>query len=107
MIYMGRYLEGRFNLGLNKSPLFFEPVQVTRAMVTTPALFRGVIANYLADAILRSPALLGSLQILGSPTGLLSQVLSGLKDLVTLAADGGRRGPVGAISGDVIEALLG
>ena len=41
-------------------------------------------ANYIADAIIRSPALLGSLQILGNPTNLLGSVARGLWDFVSM-----------------------
>jgi hypothetical protein len=71
-----------------------------QAIVTTPQAFlRGLLANYVADAILRSPAVLGSLQILGSPTALLSRVLSGVKDLVMLPAAGTGEGPFAVLSG--------
>ncbi|EKU20972.1 vacuolar protein sorting-associated 13b-like protein, partial [Nannochloropsis gaditana CCMP526] len=56
------------------------------------AFLKGILSNYVADAIFRSPALLGSLEIIGSPAILVSRVVSGLKDLVMLSASGSLTG---------------
>ena len=53
-----------------------------------------VTTNYTLDALLRSPALLGSLQLLGSPTSLLTTLAVGLRDLVGLPLEAIGHGPV-------------
>lgn len=82
----------RVFLGLDGSPLFFEGVRLTDVFSTPQAFLKGILSNYVADAIFRSPALLGSLEIIGSPAILVSRVVSGLKDLVMLSASGSLTG---------------
>lgn len=40
---------------------------------------RELVSNYIADAILTSPALLGSVELLGNPTGLIRGVGAGIR----------------------------
>jgi hypothetical protein len=52
------------------------------------------MSNYAVDALLRSPQVVGSLQLLGSPTLLLGAVGSGLRDLVAMPLEALPMGPV-------------
>ena len=45
---------------------------------------QGMLAHYTAEALLSAPGLLGSLDLLLNPTGLLSSVSAGLADLLGL-----------------------
>jgi hypothetical protein len=56
-----------------------------------------VSASYAADALVRSPQLVGSLQLLGAPTSLLRAVAAGLRDLVALPLEALPRGPVAVL----------
>lgn len=47
---------------------------------------QGLLAHYTAEALLSAPGLLGSLDLLLNPTGLLSSVSAGLADLLGLPA---------------------
>jgi len=58
-----------------------------------------VSASYAADALLRSPQLVGSLQLLGAPTSLWRSVTTGLRDLVALPLEAVPHGPVAVLRG--------
>ena len=55
--------------------------------------------SYAADALLRSPQLVGSLQLLGAPTSLWRAVTTGLRDLVALPLEAVPHGPVAVLRG--------
>ena len=46
----------------------------------------------MADALLRAPALLGSLDVLGAPTRLIESVGAGFHDLVAMPAEAAAAG---------------
>ena len=48
------------------------------------ALAQELGSSYAADALLSSPALIGSLDMLGNPTGLLREYAIGMRDMVLL-----------------------
>ena len=50
------------------------------------------VAVYVADALLRAPALLGSLDVLGAPTRLIESVGAGFHDLVAMPAEAAAAG---------------
>ena len=56
------------SLCLQRTPLSFAPVLLRDVCAPVEELGKELAANYLADALLRSPALLGSLDMLGNPT---------------------------------------
>ena len=56
-------------------------------------------ASYAADALLRSPQLVGSLQLLGAPTSLWRSVTAGLRDLVAFPLEAVPQGPVAVLRG--------
>lgn len=90
-------------IGVEGSPLFFEAVKLSSCLCTPSAFLKDLLANYAADALLRSPAVLGSLQILGSPTMLLSRVVRGVTDLLVFSAQGTMDGPFAAIKGEFMN----
>jgi hypothetical protein len=49
-------------------------------------MLQALLAHYAAEALLNAPRVLGSLQLLLNPTGLLSSVSAGLADLFGLPA---------------------
>ena len=47
---------------------YFQAVQLAHVLCTPDRLVKELMASYLADAIVRTPMLIGSLDLLGSPT---------------------------------------
>jgi len=93
---------------MRDSRLFFWPVQARRVRCTWAHLKSELAANYLADLVLSAPGLLGSLDILGNPTGLVRQVAAGLHDLVALPLEELKHGwGPGAVVRGVARGWLG
>jgi hypothetical protein len=77
----------------DRTPVRLSAVTSRRCMLgNQAALAKELAANYAADALLSSPALLGSLDLLGNPTGLLREYAIGMKDLVLLPLQAVREG---------------
>jgi hypothetical protein len=47
-------------------------------------MLQGLLAHYAAEALLNAPAVLGSLDLLLNPTGLMNSLARGFEDLVSL-----------------------
>lgn len=47
-------------------------------------MLQGLLAHYAAEALLNAPAVVGSLDLLLNPTGLLNSIGQGFEDLVSL-----------------------
>ena len=62
-------------------------------------LTRKVLYHYLTQALVRAGLMLGSLEILANPTGLLRSVGQGISDFFSLPYDGLTRGPSAFVSG--------
>ncbi|DBA04339.1 TPA: hypothetical protein N0F65_002101 [Lagenidium giganteum] len=93
------------------TPLSFSETDMRDVLSFGDQLLKDLAANYVADAIVRSPMLLMSLNILGNPMGFFRNVGSGFRDLFQIPVAATRngyspwvltRGVVGGIS-----ALLG
>ena len=93
-------------VGLDRTPLFFSPVALRSILASPERIGRELSANYIADAIFRLPALIGSLEILGNPTGFFRAVGSGLHDLFALPLRSLSRGSGADAGGDWIVAAL-
>jgi hypothetical protein len=50
-------------------PLALSSIQLSHVSASHPRFLKDVLANVIADTILSSPAMLGSLEVLGNPTG--------------------------------------
>ena len=70
-----------------------------RGLRSPGALARALLKRYAADALAASPALVGSLQLLGNPTVLVRSVRAGLSDALALPIEGARQGPRGFVVG--------
>lgn len=56
-----------------------------RSLFFRPSIMlQGLLAHYAAEALLNAPAVLGSLELLLNPTGLLHSMGQGFEDLVGL-----------------------
>jgi hypothetical protein len=66
-------------LGMDDSPVSVsEVVMNDLSTLRVLDLVRNLVSLYVADMVVRSPSLLGSLQILGNPTSFVSSVIDGV-----------------------------
>ncbi|KAM7361700.1 vacuolar protein sorting 13B isoform 2-T2 [Cochliomyia hominivorax] len=89
----------RLYIALDHSPLSFSSYERSH-LLTIPLKFgQSLGMHYLSGAIFGAGWVVGSLEILGSPSGLARSVTTGLKDFVSLPVQGLFRGPWGFIVG--------
>lgn len=89
----------RLYIALDHSPLSFSAYERSH-LLTIPLKFgQSLSMHYLSGAIFGAGWVVGSLEILGSPSGLARSVTTGLKDFVSLPVQGLFRGPWGFIVG--------
>ncbi|XP_075147258.1 vacuolar protein sorting 13B isoform X1 [Haematobia irritans] len=89
----------RLYIALDHSPLSFSAYERSH-LVTMPLKFgQSLGMHYLSGAIFGAGWVVGSLEILGSPSGLARSVTTGLKDFVSMPVRGLFRGPWGFIVG--------
>ncbi|XP_061387162.1 intermembrane lipid transfer protein VPS13B [Musca vetustissima] len=89
----------RLYIALDHSPLSFSLYERSH-LLTMPMKFgQSLGMHYLSGAIFGAGWVVGSLEILGSPSGLARSVTTGLKDFVSLPVRGLFRGPWGFIVG--------
>ncbi|CAG0895556.1 unnamed protein product [Cyprideis torosa] len=80
-------------LGLNQSRLSFYPLERKNVMTLTHVLGQEVAKHYLYGALLRAGSVVGSLDLLGSPSVLAREVRQGVSDLLNHPYQGLWRGP--------------
>uniref|UniRef100_A0A675B3R5 Chorein N-terminal domain-containing protein n=2 Tax=Anopheles darlingi TaxID=43151 RepID=A0A675B3R5_ANODA len=89
----------RLYIALDHSPLEFAAFE-RQSVRTLPIKFGNAVGmHYLSGAIFGGGWVIGSLEILGSPSGLARSVTSGLRDFVSLPVQGLFRGPWGFLVG--------
>uniref|UniRef100_A0A182JVY1 Vacuolar protein sorting-associated protein 13B n=1 Tax=Anopheles christyi TaxID=43041 RepID=A0A182JVY1_9DIPT len=89
----------RLYIALDHSPLEFAAFE-RRSVRSLPIKFGNAVGmHYLSGAIFGGGWVIGSLEILGSPSGLARSVTSGLRDFVSLPVQGLFRGPWGFLVG--------
>ncbi|XP_053682005.1 intermembrane lipid transfer protein VPS13B [Sabethes cyaneus] len=89
----------RLYIALDHSPLDFSAFERNHVR-TLPIRFGNCLGmHYLSGAIFGGGWVIGSLEILGSPSGLARSVTSGLRDFVSLPMQGLFRGPWGFLVG--------
>ena len=71
-------------VGLDATPLRFSGVSLRSVFATPSWLVQELTANYMADALLNTPALISSLEILGNPGGFVRSVMHGVRDLLAM-----------------------
>ena len=69
-------------------------VQVSSISCAPRRLLEAIAARYVADSLFRTPAVLGSLELLGNPTVLVNSVATGIYDFFALPATGAKEGTV-------------
>ncbi|KAF0694240.1 Aste57867_14876 [Aphanomyces stellatus] len=70
--------------GLDRTPLTLSAVHLTHVFCAADQLTKDIAANYVADALVHSPMVLMSLNVLGNPAGFFRDVSTGVQDLVRL-----------------------
>lgn len=71
-------------LSLEKSPLLFRPVLLRSVLARQDEIVEQMASNYAMDTLMRSVAVMGSLEAIGSPTTLLSEWGKGVYDLFAI-----------------------
>jgi hypothetical protein len=77
-------LAAKIFVGVRQMPVRLSQVVLTHVFSLPERLVKEIAANYLADAIVLSPVLLGSLDLLGNPTFLVESCGKGFQDLIDL-----------------------
>ncbi|XP_054747188.1 intermembrane lipid transfer protein VPS13B isoform X1 [Anastrepha obliqua] len=89
----------RLYIALDHSPLSFSTYN-RQYILTVPLRFgQSLSMHYLSGAIFGAGWVVGSLEILGSPSGLARSFTTGLRDFVSMPVEGLFRGPWGFIIG--------
>ncbi|XP_028899829.2 intermembrane lipid transfer protein VPS13B isoform X2 [Zeugodacus cucurbitae] len=89
----------RLYIALDHSPLSFSTYN-RQHILTMPLRFgQSLSMHYLSGAIFGAGWVVGSLEILGSPSGLARSFTTGLRDFVSMPVEGLFRGPWGFIVG--------
>uniref|UniRef100_A0A1B0CVH0 Uncharacterized protein n=2 Tax=Lutzomyia longipalpis TaxID=7200 RepID=A0A1B0CVH0_LUTLO len=83
----------RFYIALDHSPLMFSAFERRNINTQMMRLGYSLGMHYLSGAIFGAGWVVGSLEILGSPSGLARSVSTGLRDFVSLPVEGLFRGP--------------
>lgn len=86
-------------IALDHSPLQFAQFESRNVYTTTMRFGYNIGMHYVSDAIFGAGWVVGSLEILGSPSGLARSVSTGLWDFVSMPVQGLMRGPWGVLLG--------
>lgn len=89
----------RMYIALDHSPLQFAQFESRNVYTTTMRFGYNIGMHYVSDAIFGAGWVVGSLEILGSPSGLARSVSTGLWDFVSMPVQGLMRGPWGVLLG--------
>lgn len=89
----------RVYIALDHSPLDFSPYEKFNVYTLPIKLGNSVGMHYLSSAIFGAGWVVGSLEIIGSPSSLARSVTSGFKDFVSMPVQGLLRGPWGFLVG--------
>ena len=69
---------------LPRSPLRLPAVHADSLLFRPSIMLHGLLAHYVAEALLNAPQMIGSLELLLNPTGLLQSVGQGFADLIAM-----------------------
>ncbi|KAH8362480.1 hypothetical protein KR200_005474 [Drosophila serrata] len=93
------HTSSRLYIALDHSPLSFSRYE-RQQILTVPLRFgQSLGLHYLSGAIFGAGWVVGSLEILGSPSGLARSFSTGLRDFVSMPVEGLFRGPWGFLVG--------
>ncbi|XP_061177950.1 intermembrane lipid transfer protein VPS13B-like [Saccostrea echinata] len=83
----------------DRTPLAFGKFEKTKVVTTSYHLIRALAMHYASGALFRAGIVVGSLEILGNPTGLIRSIGTGVADLVKKPYAGLTQGPGAFVSG--------
>ncbi|KAJ8322323.1 hypothetical protein KUTeg_000794 [Tegillarca granosa] len=83
----------------DRTPLSFGSFDKEGVTSTTHQLIQVLVMHYASGALFRAGIVVGSLEILGNPTGLVRSIGTGVADLVKLPYAGLTRGPGAFVKG--------
>ncbi|XP_022088777.1 vacuolar protein sorting-associated protein 13B-like isoform X2 [Acanthaster planci] len=86
-------------IAADSTPLSFRQFDSGPMFATTRQLAQALTMHYTSGALFKAGWVLGSLELLGNPAGLLRNVGSGLADSVMLPYEGLTRGPAAFVAG--------
>ncbi|EDO30907.1 predicted protein [Nematostella vectensis] len=86
-------------IAMDDTPLYFGELQLSPVYTQSSALAQKIFYHYLSAAVFKVGWVLGSLELLGSPAGLIRNFTQGLSDFFYLPYDGLTRGPGAFVSG--------
>lgn len=92
-VLISLHTSNRFYIALDHSPLSFSAFERVNLRTTALKLGSSISLHYLSGAIFGAGWMVGSLEILGSPSGLARSVTTGLKDFVSKPVEGLFKGP--------------
>jgi hypothetical protein len=78
-------------VAFQRFPLLLGAVELHAVRVRAAPLLRVALQHYAHDLFQSAPAVVGTIDLLGNPTGLLREVSAGVRDAVLLPLDGVRR----------------
>jgi len=93
MLYVSARVSLKILLSCDDSPLSFEEYSLNDVFSSWSEFLRVLAAHYTAALIMRAGWVVGSLELIGSPSTLIRSVGTGLHDLVTLPYEGLTRSP--------------
>lgn len=86
-------------LSVDDSPLSLGHFHLSPVFLPSPALFQKLTYHYVTAALFKAGWVLGSLELLGNPAGLVRSFSQGVADFFYLPYDGLTRGPGAFVSG--------
>ena len=86
-------------LSVDDSPLSLGEFQLSPVFLPTSALVQKLTYHYVTAAVFKAGWVLGSLELLGNPAGLVRSLSQGVADFFYLPYDGLTRGPGAFVSG--------
>ena len=86
-------------LGADSSSIRLAKFELNGARTCLAEIMRSLKGHYIYEGMKRAGWVVGSLELIGSPAGLVRAIGAGLSDFVFLPVAGARRGPGGFISG--------
>lgn len=81
------------------APVSFLPLAIHPVLCSTSRFIQEITANYVADIILRSPFILGSIDLLGNPTQVYQKVQLGVSNLLSIPRSASSNGTLPFIRG--------
>ena len=84
-------------IGTDQTPLFLNRLELKNLSCHLDTLVEELTSVYLTEAILRTPSLIGSLELLGNPTAFFSNIVSGVYELLSHSLQAARKGSASAL----------